>query len=56
MPQTNIGRSEDLLAELATWVAMETPTTDPGSVNRLMDLAESGAGTRRCGAHPHSWP
>ena len=40
MPQTNVGSSEDLLAELATWVAMETPTTDPASVNRLMDVAE----------------
>jgi len=35
-----VGRSEHLLAELATWVALETPTTDPASVNRLMDLAE----------------
>ena len=40
MPQTDVGRSEDLLAELANWVAMETPTTDPASVNRLMDVAE----------------
>ena len=40
MPHTNIGRSEELLAELASWVAMETPTTDPASVNRLMDVAE----------------
>ena len=40
MPQTDVGRSEDLLAELADWVALETPTTDPGSVNRLMDIAE----------------
>ena len=40
MPQTDVGRSEELLAELATWVAMETPTTDPASVNRLMDVAE----------------
>src|SRR5579872_4735953 len=40
MPQTDVGRSEDLLAELATWVAMETPTTDPAAVNRLMDIAE----------------
>ncbi len=39
MPQTDVGRSEDLLAELATWVTMETPTTDPASVNRLMDVA-----------------
>ena len=40
MPHTNVGSSDELLAELATWVAMETPTTDPASVNRLMDLAE----------------
>jgi glutamate carboxypeptidase len=40
MPHTDVGRSEDLLAELATWVAMETPTTDPASVNRLMDVAQ----------------
>ena len=40
MPHTQVGRSEDLLAELAAWVAMETPTTDPASVNRLMDVAE----------------
>ena len=40
MPQTDVGRSEDLLAELSDWVAMETPTTDPKAVNRLMDVAE----------------
>jgi glutamate carboxypeptidase len=40
MPQTDVGGSEELLAELATWVAMETPTTDPAAVNRLMDVAE----------------
>lgn len=40
MPQTDVGRSEDLLAELATWVALETPTTDPDAVNQLMDIAE----------------
>jgi glutamate carboxypeptidase len=40
MPQTDVGRSEDLLAELSKWVALETPTTDPTAVNRLMDLAE----------------
>jgi glutamate carboxypeptidase len=32
--------SEDLLAELATWVRLETPTTDAAAVNRLVDLAE----------------
>src|SRR6478735_1917714 len=40
MPHTNVGTSQALLDELATWVAMETPTTDPAAVNRLMDLAE----------------
>jgi glutamate carboxypeptidase len=40
MPQTDVGRSEDLLAELSAWVALETPTTDPDAVNRLMDMAE----------------
>jgi glutamate carboxypeptidase len=40
MPHTNVGSSEALLAELAAWVAMETPTTDAASVNRLMDVAE----------------
>jgi glutamate carboxypeptidase len=40
MPQTDVGRSEDLLAELSKWVRLETPTTDPGAVNRLMDIAE----------------
>ncbi len=47
MPQTEVGRSEDLLKELADWVKLETPTTDPSSVNRLMDVAErelEGAG------------
>jgi glutamate carboxypeptidase len=48
MPQTNTGRSEDLLAELETWVRLETPTTDPAAVNRLMDLAEGELG--RAGA------
>jgi len=32
--------AEDLLAELATWVRLETPTTDAAAVNRLMDIAE----------------
>ncbi len=48
MPQTEVGRSEDLLAELAGWVKLETPTTDPASVNRLMDVAEGELG--RAGA------
>src|ERR1700674_4622092 len=40
MPATDIGTSEDLLAELSAWVKMETPTTDGAAVNRLMDVAE----------------
>src|SRR6185437_14585178 len=47
MPQTDVGRSEDLLHEISKWVALETPTTDPAAVNRLMDVAEAelaGAG------------
>ncbi len=52
MPQTLIGTSEDLLAELAGWVRTETPTTDANAVNRLMDraeadLAQAGAGITR---------
>jgi glutamate carboxypeptidase len=41
MPQTQVGRSEDLLDELKGWVRLETPTTDPTAVNRLMDVAEA---------------
>ena len=40
-------QSQDLLAELAVWVRLETPTTDAIAVNHLMDLAEAdlaGAG------------
>ncbi|HEX2940927.1 MAG TPA: M20 family metallopeptidase [Rhodopila sp.] len=47
MPATQTGQSEDLLAELSAWVRMETPTTDPAAVNRLMDVAQAeltGAG------------
>jgi glutamate carboxypeptidase len=40
MPSTEVGSSEDLLAELSAWVTMETPTTDGMAVNRLMDVAE----------------
>jgi len=40
MPATDVGTSETLLAELSDWVRMETPTTDPVAVNRLMDVAE----------------
>ncbi|WP_428488030.1 M20 family metallopeptidase [Rhodopila sp.] len=42
MPATNVGTSEDLLAELSGWVRLETPTTDGAAVNRLMDVAEAG--------------
>jgi glutamate carboxypeptidase len=42
MPVTDVGTSEDLLAELAGWVGIETPTTDGHAVNRLMDIAEAG--------------
>jgi glutamate carboxypeptidase len=41
MPQTDVGSSEDLLAELAEWVKLETPTTDAAAVNCLMDVAEA---------------
>ena len=41
MPQTDVGRSEDLLTELSAWVRLETPTTDAAAVNRLMDVAEA---------------
>ncbi len=41
MPQTEIGTSERLLEELRGWVETETPTTDPASVNRLVDRAEA---------------
>ena len=37
MPQTEIGSSDRLLAELRSWVEAETPTTDAAAVNRLMD-------------------
>ncbi|MGD0105203.1 MAG: M20/M25/M40 family metallo-hydrolase [Rhodopila sp.] len=52
MPATEVGTSHDLLAELSAWVKMETPTTDAGAVNRLMDVAEgelvrSGAAVTR---------
>jgi glutamate carboxypeptidase len=39
MPSADVGSAEDLLSELATWVRIETPTTDATAVNRLMDLA-----------------
>ena len=40
MPQTAIPDSGALLGELADWVRLETPTTDPAAVNRLVDRAE----------------
>jgi glutamate carboxypeptidase len=41
MPETAVGRSEDLLEELRKWVTLETPTTDATAVNRLMDVAQA---------------
>ncbi len=40
MPRTQTPDSTVLLDELADWVRLETPTTDPAAVNRLMDLCE----------------
>ena len=48
MPHTPLASSESLLDELRTWVEIETPTTEPSAVNRLMDVAESGL--RQAGA------
>jgi glutamate carboxypeptidase len=42
MPATVLGTSERMLEELRTWVAHETPTTDPRAVNGLVDMAEAG--------------
>jgi glutamate carboxypeptidase len=52
MPSLDDERSYSLLAELSTWVQMETPTTDAAAVNRLMDIAacdlvQAGAGLTR---------
>lgn len=41
MPQTDVGTSERLLEELKTWVELETPTTDPQALNRLIDKAQA---------------
>ncbi|WP_159998618.1 M20 family metallopeptidase [Roseomonas sp. 18066] len=41
MPETQIGTSEALLEELRGWVELETPTTDPAAINRLIDKAEA---------------
>ncbi|MGH7190655.1 MAG: M20/M25/M40 family metallo-hydrolase, partial [Acetobacteraceae bacterium] len=56
MPITELGSSESLLEELGEWVRMETPTSDPAAVNRLIDraerdLAEAGAVLRRTPGH-----
>src|SRR3954451_1999229 len=40
MPSTEVGTSDALLTELSHWVRLETPTTDPVAVNRLMNVAE----------------
>ena len=46
MPTAALGTSEDLLRELASWVELETPTTDAAAVDRLMDRAAASlAGT-----------
>ncbi len=39
MPVTELGSAEDLLRELASWVELETPTTDGAAVDRLMEKA-----------------
>ena len=39
MPRIPIADAESLLAELAGWVRIETPTTEPECVNALMDVA-----------------
>jgi glutamate carboxypeptidase len=39
MPHTDVGTSVRLLDELSGWVRLETPTTDPVAVNRLLDVA-----------------
>jgi glutamate carboxypeptidase len=54
MPQTEVGESAALLEELASWVRMETPTTDAASVSRLVDVAEAGLG--EAGAVLHRVP
>ncbi len=41
MAQTVTASAQTLLEGLAAWVRMETPTTHPDMVNRLMDLAEA---------------
>ncbi|WP_090564580.1 M20 family metallopeptidase [Belnapia rosea] len=41
MPQTDIGSSDRLLAELRSWVEHETPTTDARAVNGLLDRCQA---------------
>lgn len=42
MPTTDPGQAEAMLQELRAWVELETPTTDPAAVNRLVDRAQAG--------------
>lgn len=42
MPKTDPGTAEAMLAELQEWVRLETPTTEPAAVNRLIDRAQAG--------------
>jgi glutamate carboxypeptidase len=44
MPRTDVGTSARLLEELSDWVKLETPTTDPSAVNRLLGVAEAELG------------
>jgi glutamate carboxypeptidase len=41
MPVTRIGTSQQLLDELRAWVEHETPTTDAGAINGLLDKVEA---------------
>ena len=49
MPQTDIGTSDRILAELRGWVEHETPTTDAGAVNGLLDRCQAELRRRRRG-------
>jgi glutamate carboxypeptidase len=42
IPRTDPGPAEAMLQELRAWVEIETPTTDPAAVNRLVDRALAG--------------
>ena len=46
MPRTEVGSSEDLLAELSTWVTLETPTTGAGAAG-LPKQRRGGGGSDR---------